>query len=80
MCDWDPIGVMDNPDWPRDEYDCLIGPVLRMLEGSATADEIADYLCELKDHFGPSYNLSDTKEFAARLKQWLTQNWNESSV
>ena len=22
---WDPIGVMDDPEWPRDEYDSYIG-------------------------------------------------------
>ena len=32
LCEWDPIGVMDDPEWPRDEYDCMIGPVLRLLE------------------------------------------------
>jgi hypothetical protein len=36
MCDWDPIGVMDDPNWPRDEYDCLVGPLLTLLQSGAS--------------------------------------------
>ena len=25
FCQWDPIGVMDDSEWPRDEYDCMWG-------------------------------------------------------
>jgi hypothetical protein len=44
FCEWDPIGVMDDPEWPRDDYDCMVGPSLRMLEAGASAADIADYL------------------------------------
>ena len=29
--DWDPIGVMSDPEWPRDEYDSYIGDIYRFL-------------------------------------------------
>ena len=28
---WDPIGVMSDPEWPRDEYDGYIGRVFELL-------------------------------------------------
>ena len=72
FCEWDPIGVMDDPEWPRDEYDCMVGPSLRMLEAGASAGEIADYLHrETTEHFGLKGDLSNCAEFAARLKAWF---------
>jgi len=52
---WDPIGVMDDPEWPRDEYECLVGPVLRRLEEGAPVSALAAFpRGELTDHFGLS--------------------------
>jgi hypothetical protein len=36
MCDWDPIGIMDNMEASRNEYDCLIGPLLTQLASFAS--------------------------------------------
>jgi hypothetical protein len=41
---WDPIGVMSDPDWPRDEYDGYIGQVFELLVLGGSDDEIRDYL------------------------------------
>ncbi|GGA72289.1 hypothetical protein GCM10011507_24890 [Edaphobacter acidisoli] len=41
---WDPIGVMDDPEWPRDEYDGYIGRVFELLVLGGTDQEIVDYL------------------------------------
>ena len=49
---WDPIGIMQHGA-PRDEYDCLIAPVLDLLEAGADAEGIARFLrAELGEHFG----------------------------
>ncbi len=51
---WDPIAVfrMDS-EWPRDEYECVTGPLMRMLEAGRNADDITDYLeKEVREHFG----------------------------
>lgn len=40
MCEWDPIGVMTDPNWPRDEYECLVGPLLTLLQSGASDAEI----------------------------------------
>ena len=47
--DWDPVGVMDDPDWPRDEYDSYIGEVHGFLERGESADFIARHLCFIED-------------------------------
>jgi hypothetical protein len=41
---WDPLGVMPDPDWPRDEYDGYIGRVFELLVTGGSDEEIMDYL------------------------------------
>jgi hypothetical protein len=41
---WDPIGVMSDPSWPRNEYDGYIGQVFELLVLGGNDDEICDYL------------------------------------
>ena len=41
---WDPIGVMSDPDWPRDEYDGYIGQVFELLVLGGSDNDIRDYL------------------------------------
>jgi hypothetical protein len=47
--DWDPIRVMSDPDWARDEYDDYIGTLQRLLAVGADADFIAKYLCFVEE-------------------------------
>ena len=79
LCEWDPIGVMGNPDCPRDEYDRLIGPLLTLLQSGAGEAEIAGYLRrEIVDHFG----LPERYDFlgeAGRLRSWFEQGWRDLS-
>ena len=71
FCKWDPIGVMDNPEWPRDEYDCMVGPVLRMLEADAPEGDIANLRREITDHFGLSPESYDFASVARQAKSWF---------
>jgi hypothetical protein len=41
---WDPIGVMSDPEWPRDEYDGYIGRVFELLVLGGSDEEICEYL------------------------------------
>jgi hypothetical protein len=41
---WDPIGVMADPEWPRDEYDGYIGRVFELLVTGGSDKEIVEYL------------------------------------
>jgi hypothetical protein len=77
--EWDPIGVM--PDGPRDEYDCLAGPVLRMLEGGASHGQIADFLrSEIAEHFGLSPQHYDFGSVARGLRRWFHERWDGTKV
>jgi hypothetical protein len=47
--DWDPIGVKDDPEWPRDEYDSYIGEIYRFLSRGESAEFIARHLCFIEE-------------------------------
>jgi len=41
---WDPVGVLDDRDWPRDEYDMYSAPIVRMLDDGVSEDDLYDHL------------------------------------
>ena len=51
---WDPIGVFDRQStWPPDEYECVVGPLMRMLESRKSPPEMTAFLeKEVREHFG----------------------------
>ena len=75
--EFDPIGVMGQADWPRDEYESYLGQSLRLLEQDASLEDIAKYLAFVTlEHMG----LSDTPQFEAsrrtfakRLRDWYAE-------
>jgi hypothetical protein len=81
---WDPIGVMSMPNWPRDEYDSYLGPTLRLLESSASLDEIVHYLTTIElEHMGLNETAAarmKRRSFAAQLKKWYEASWPGSTV
>jgi hypothetical protein len=73
---WDFIGVMDDPNWPRDEYECLIGPLLGRLQSGQAVPELAQFLeDELRDHFG-MHRVETLDDFAKRAKSWFDEKWS----
>ncbi len=83
-CEWDPIGVLDDPDWPRDEYDDYLQPTLQLLESGAGVSAIAQYLNSI---VGESLALGETGVistqpilFASRLRDWYDANWGQASA
>jgi hypothetical protein len=78
MCDWDPIGVMTDPNWPRDEYECLVGPLLTQLESGASTADIGTYLRkETVEHFGLSPQHCDFPAVASRVRGWFDRAWRD---
>ncbi|MFE5209279.1 hypothetical protein [Streptomyces sp. NPDC056600] len=66
--EWDPIGVADEV---ADEYDCMLGPLLRRLGGGAGPLEIRGFLRdELEQHFGLDPVRSGPAAMAARVMRW----------
>jgi hypothetical protein len=69
---WDPIGVYDESlDFPRDEYECLIGPILTRLARQDSKAGFSEYLWnEIESHFGLDPVRCGTDAFADRLQAW----------
>jgi hypothetical protein len=69
--EWNPIGIPTVPAGD-DEYDCLLWPLIRMLEQDSAVDAVAAFLTkELRDHFGLDHSTQSSVEFARRAKTWF---------
>jgi hypothetical protein len=76
LCEFDPIGVMDEAEWPRDEYDCMIGPLVTMLQANASKSDLADFIeQEITDHFGLESDHASAEKFAGQLDSWYKSYW-----
>ena len=72
ICEWDPMGVIGSPA-PRDEYECLVGPLFTLLQARANEVEIEGYLSrQLVEHFGLAPDPNDVAGVAARVHHWFT--------
>jgi hypothetical protein len=69
---WDPIGVYyESLDFPRDEYDCLIGEILTRLARHDSKASFSEYLWnEIENHFELDPFRCGTDVFADRLQAW----------
>lgn len=64
---WDPLHLIASGA-PPDEYDCLTGPLARLLHEGRTVEEIAAYLeRELHDHFGAAPAPGASRLFAEEI-------------
>jgi len=71
LYEWDPIGVAPEPEWPRDEYDDLVDPLLAALSARAAAGELAVLLeAHVHDHIGLDPDPDREERFAQRLVEW----------
>ena len=69
---FDPIGVMDDPEWPRDEYDRYLPHTLRLLTDGAGTLAIADHVNRVvRDEIGLPGNPSAAYAFACQLEVWF---------
>ncbi len=72
VAEWDPLGLIGTGA-PRDEYDCLVGHLLRLLKDGATEDGMVAFLNqELREHFGvKGPPESELRAFVARARSWF---------
>jgi hypothetical protein len=71
LFEWDPIGVAGEPDWPRDEYDSLVGPLRERLAAGSSAGELAIFLEQyVTEHMGLNTDVDREERFATRLVEW----------
>lgn len=75
---WDPIGVfkMDSAR-PKDESECVAGPVMRMLEAGRSVDEITQYLEEeVREHVGLESVHGAAAHCATEAIKWFRREWS----
>jgi hypothetical protein len=65
---WDPIRVMDDPTWPRDEYDGYIGPVFELLVTGGSDKQIIEHLLWAIDRMGMDGSRASLQEVVAALR------------
>jgi hypothetical protein len=66
--EWDPVGLL-KLGAPKDEYDCLVAPILSRLERGESSDQLAAWLgSHIADHFGVP--CADAHRFAAKALAW----------
>lgn len=74
---FDPIGVMDDPEWPRDEYEAYCGRTLRLLEQDADTEELVRHLeWAVCDRMGLTLDRAEAERFAGRLRSWFQSRWS----
>jgi hypothetical protein len=72
---WDPIGLIGMGS-PPDEYECIVGPLMRYLESGAPAEEIQTFLSrEFAEHFSVPVTESTITEFVATARVWFSDHW-----
>ena len=78
--EYDPIGVMDGPDGPRDEYEAYVGPTMRLLERGATVADIVRYLEQASGHMGLNFDRPGALQHGAELVRWYQDKWRDTKV
>ena len=78
-CEWDPIGAMSEPDWPRDEYDAYVGRSMRFLESDTSDEEFIRFLEHIVGEYiglgREGIEHSKPKEFVAKMREWFAARW-----
>ena len=73
---WDPVGLISDGA-PLDEYDCIVGDVMRGLERKDSPEQLATYLtAHIADHFGVQPR--DPFPFVEQAVDWYATRWPDS--
>jgi len=71
----DPLGLL-AVGAPRDEYDCLLGPLMRLLQERASPEECSALLGrEFSKHLGVDVppDAGERMRFAERARAWFSE-------
>ena len=78
--EYDPIEVMSDSEWPRDEYEAYVGQTMRLLEQGASVEEIVIYLEEVSGNMGLRFNRRRALQHSAEFVRWYQDNWRDTIV
>ena len=70
--EFDPIGVLDDEDGPRNEYDTYLPQTIRLVQSGADVSELPAYVRSVvhQDMGLTGFPEHEINEFAERLHQW----------
>jgi len=74
VADWDPLGLL-GMGAPADEYDWLLTPLLKLLQESARAEQVASFL---EGEFAGRLGLDVPPDFRARIR-FFAERFSELS-
>lgn len=77
---FDPIGVMDGPDSPQDEYEGYLGGCMRLLEQNAETGQLKAKVREAIDRMGLTVPDAEIERFALQMQDWYQVHWPDTSV
>jgi hypothetical protein len=76
----DPAGLVGMGS-PLDEYECLVGPVMRLLEQRAPHEAIVAFLTgEFREHFGVEVPDTVIVQLAAATATWHRTQWSQPNA
>ncbi len=78
--EFDPIGVMGDLEWPRDEYESYCGTSMRLLEQNAENKELEAYVRSALDNMGIGASDDAIQNFVKKLKIWFQEKWSGTCV
>ncbi|MBO6518572.1 MAG: hypothetical protein JJ900_16885 [Rhodospirillales bacterium] len=77
---FDPIGVMDDPDWPRDEYDTYVGQTLNLLAQGAALERHVRHLEQVIEGMGIELDRRKLELQAAEFIAWCEKRSDAGEV
>jgi hypothetical protein len=73
--EWDPIGVLPGAGGPQDEYECLVWPIISLLQKDAGEGELMNFLDRyLTDHMGLDFVDGGSKATVVQIFDWWKEN------
>lgn len=74
---WDPIGVLSDPSWPKDEYDGYAGKIVSMLDAEASREELTEHFRWIEEtQMGLEYIPDGSGKIIAELRAI----WNNLTI
>jgi hypothetical protein len=68
LAEWDFLGTVSSGG-PRDEYECLVWPIIRHIQQGAAPDAAAEWLVgEIQDHFTVNVPRPSAAAFLRRVQ------------
>jgi hypothetical protein len=77
LCEWDPIGVMDDPDWPRDEYDSYIPAITLQLDKNTNDIELAKLLSNITNEY---MSITSSHSHNIAIAKKLINHWQSYAI